>query len=54
MKRYKLIAYDDDSLSDIVEESEADDAWLDTGTMQILLPNEVAKYVELTGILGIA
>ena len=55
-KKYKLsIAYDDeeeiDSLPELIDE---DGIWLDTGEITIQLPKEIAKYIELNGILGIA
>ena len=60
-KQYKLsIEYDDvkdeiDSLSEILEEIEEEGGiWLDTGDMTILLPAEMAKYLEENGILGLA
>ena len=57
-KSYKLmIDYDDEEevegLSRILEEEEeAEGIWLDTGEMTILLPPELAKYLEESGILG--
>ena len=57
-KSYKLmIDYDDEEevegLSRILEEEEeAEGIWLDTGEMTILLPPELAKYLEEAGILG--
>ena len=59
-KCYKLkIDYDDeldevDSLSEILEDIGGDGIWLDTGDGTVLLPPEVAKYLEETGILGLA
>ena len=59
-KQYKLsIEYDDsldevDSLSEVLEDIGDEDIWLDTGEKTILLPAEVGKYLEETGILGIA
>ena len=59
-KCYKLtIDYDDeldevDGLSEEVLEDVGDGVWLDTGEVTILLPAEMAKYLEETGILGIA
>ena len=62
-KQCKLsIEYDDeseeiDSLSEILEEmyiSDEEGVWLDTGDKTILLPPEIAKHLEETGILGIA
>ena len=59
-KQYKLsIEYDDDldeaeSLSEILEECNGEDIWLDTGEITILLPPELAKCLEETGILGMA
>ena len=57
-KHYKLsIGYDDDevdSLSEVLEEIGDDCIWLDTGEITILLPPELAKCLEETGILGMA
>ena len=61
-KQYKLsIEYDDvsdeiDSLSEILEEvgAEAEAIWLETADGTILLPPELARYLEEIGILGIA
>ena len=59
-KCYKLaIDYDDDleevdSLSETLEGIETEGVWLDTGEKTILLPPEVAKYLEEIGILGLA
>ena len=59
-KCYKLkIDYDDeldevDSLSEILEDIGGDGIWLDTGDGTVLLPPEMAKYLEETGILGLA
>jgi hypothetical protein len=59
-KCYKLkIDYDDeldevDSLSEILEDIGGDGIWLDTGDRTVLLPPEMAKYLEETGILGLA
>ena len=62
-KHYKLsIAYDDeseevDSLPETLEEmyiSDEEGVWLDTGDKTIRLPLEIAEYIELNGILGIA
>ena len=59
-KQYKLsIEYDDvseevDSLSEILEEEDVEGIWLDTGDKTILLPPEIAKYLDTDGILGIA
>jgi hypothetical protein len=59
-KYYKLkIDYDDeldevDSLSEILEDIGGDGIWLDTGDRTVLLPPEMAKYLEETGILGLA
>ena len=56
-KKYKLsILYDDeiDGLSEAVEEADDDSIWLDTGEITIQLPKEIAKYLEDTGILGMA
>ena len=57
-KEYKLsIRYDDildevDSLTEVLEDVGAEGIWLDTGEETILLPPELAKYLEETGILG--
>ena len=62
-KQCKLsIEYDDeseevDSLSEISEEihiSDEEDIWLEAGEVTIRLPKEVAEYIELNGILGMA
>ena len=59
-KCYKLaIDYDDeleevDSLSETLESIGTEGIWLDTGEKTILLPPEVAKYLEEIGILGLA
>ena len=58
-KCYRLIDCDDDieevdGLSEVLEDIEAEGIWLDTGDKTILLPPEMAKYLEETGILGIA
>ena len=59
-KQYKLsITYDDaldevDSLSEVLEDMDSEGIWLDTGEETILLPPELAKYVEETGMLGLA
>ena len=60
-KCYKLtIDYDDEieeveELSEVLEELEADEGtWLDTGTITVKLPKEMADCLEKTGILGMA
>ena len=59
-KQYKLsIEYDDDSdevdnLSEVLEEVGDDCIWLDTGDITVQLPKEIARYLDETGILGIA
>ena len=59
-KCYKLkIDCDDelevvDELSEVLEDIGAEGVWLDTGEITILLPAEMAKYIERTGILGMA
>ena len=60
-KQYKLsIEYDDDtidevdSLSEILDEIGEEGILLDMGDITILLPPEVAKYIDADGILGIA
>tara|TARA_Y100000310_G_C20414773_1_gene683754 strand:- start:537 stop:731 length:195 start_codon:yes stop_codon:yes gene_type:complete len=61
-KFYKLmINYDDesdqvDSLSEVIEEIQdeaEEDIWLETEDDRILLPPEIARYLEESGILGI-
>ena len=58
-KCYMLIDRNDDieevdGLSEVLEDIGAEGIWLDTGDKTILLPPEMAKYLEETGILGIA
>ena len=59
-KSYKLVIdhSDDleevDSLPEVLEDIGAEDVWLDTGEMTILLPPELAEILEETGILGMA
>ena len=60
-KCYKLtIDYDDDleevdGLSEALQDIGASEGiWLDTGEKTILIPPEMAKYLEETGILGLA
>jgi hypothetical protein len=59
-KCYKLVIdYDDESeevdgLSEVLESIGDEGIWLDTGEETILLPPELAKYLDETGILGIA
>ena len=59
-KCYKLVIdYDDESeevdgLSEVLEGIGGEGIWLDTGEETILLPPELAKYLDETGILGIA
>ena len=60
-KCYKLkVDYDDeleevDELSEVLEDIGAEEGvWLDTGELTVLLPPEMAKYIERTGILGMA
>ena len=43
-----------DELSEVLEDIGAEGVWLDTGEITILLPPEMAKYKERTGILGMA
>ena len=43
-----------DSISEILEDMETEGIWLDTGDETILLPPELAEYLEESGILGIA
>ena len=61
-KFYKLmINYDDesdevDSLSEVVEEMQnevEEDVWLETDDSKVLLPPEIARHLEESGILGI-
>ena len=49
-----MIEYDDEleEIEDITEPL-GDGVWLDTGDVTIKLPEEIAKYLELNGILGI-
>ena len=59
-KYYRLtIDYTDDledpeSLPDMLEDERVECVWLDNGSFTVLLPEEVAKYVEESGILGVA
>ena len=58
-KQYKLSKPDDDvdGYSDILKEvyiSDEEGIWLDTGEETIYLPPEFAKYLEKSGILGLA
>ena len=59
MKKQHKLPIDDiideiDSLTEVLEDAGAEGIILDTGEMTIILPPELAKYVEDTGILGIA
>tara|TARA_Y100000310_G_C20371744_1_gene663832 strand:- start:412 stop:576 length:165 start_codon:yes stop_codon:yes gene_type:complete len=54
-----MINYDDkleeiDELSEVLEDVGAEGIWLDTGNITIMLPPELAKYLEEAGILGLA
>ena len=54
-----MINYDDeleeiDELSEVLEDVGAEGIWLDTGDITIMLPQELAKYLEEAGILGLA
>ena len=54
-----MINYDDEleeveELSEVLEDLGAEGVWLDTGTQTVLLPPEIAKHLEETGILGLA
>ena len=55
-KCYKFSPREDieevDSLSEALEDMGAEGIWLDTGEITILLPPEMAKYLEQSGILG--
>ena len=59
-KCYKLtVDYDDEleeveELSEVLEDLGAEGVWLDTGKQTVLLPPEIAAYLEETGILGLA
>ena len=59
-KCYKVTVHCDDDieeidgLSEVLEDAGAEGIWLDTGDATILLPPELAKYLDETGILGIA
>ena len=46
-KCYKLVCSEDES------EEEYDSIWLDVGEKTVLLPPEISKYIEDSGILGI-
>ena len=47
-KQYRLL------IEDIVDEFDEDEGtWLDTGEKTILLPPEIAKYLDDVGIMGI-
>ena len=46
-KCYKLVCSEDES------EEEYDSIWLDVGEKTVLLPPEISKYIEESGILGI-
>jgi len=58
-KCYKLkIDYDDEleeieGLSEVLEDAGAEGVWLDTGEKTIMLPPEIAEYLEESGILGL-
>ena len=59
MKKQHKLSVEDitdevDSLAAVLEDAGAEGIILDTGEMTIILPPELAKYVEDTGILGIA
>ena len=59
MKKQHKLSVEDitdevDSLAEVLEDAGAEGIILDTGEMTIILPPELAKYVEDTGILGIA
>jgi|TARA_R100000501_G_C2586617_1_gene87985 uncharacterized protein len=43
-----------EELSEVLEDIGAEGVWLDTGEATILLPPELAEYLEETGILGLA
>ena len=58
-KQYKLSKRDDevDNISEELKEmyiSDEEGVWLDTGDKTIRLPLEIAEYIELNGILGMA
>ena len=59
-KSYKMIVDaddefdEDDSLSEALENIGTEGILLDTGDGTIVLPPELAKYLEETGILGMA
>ena len=57
-KCFKFSPCDDieevDSLSEALEDMGSEGIWLDTGEITILLPPEMAKYLEQSGILGMA
>ena len=58
-KEHRLSKHDEkvDSLSEDLTEiyiTDDEEVWLDTGEETIRLPKEVAEYIELNGILGMA
>ena len=55
-KRYKLsiICDDDEEVDDLPEIIDEGSIWLDNGEITIELPEEIAKYIDINGILGIA
>ena len=50
-----MVEYDDalEEIEDISESLE-DGIWLDTGEGTVKLPKEIAKYLEMYGIMGLA
>ena len=55
-KRYKLsiICDDDEEVDDLPETIDEGSIWLDNGEITIQLPEEIAKYIDMNGILGVA
>ena len=47
-KCYKSVCSEDEN------EEEYDSIWLDVGEKTVLLPPEISKYLEKSGILGIS
>ena len=54
-KKCKLsITYDEEDIDSLPELIGEDGIWLDMGEVTVQLPEEIAKYIESDGILGIA
>ena len=56
MKKYKLIVGCDDECEEIdtLYDTNMDRVWLDTGDMDVELPEELLPYLEDADVLGIA